>query len=115
MSRVGKVPIPIPKGTKVEIKDGIFVAEGPKGKVSQPLLQECPVTIEDGLVRHAGHGLGLVFPRVFFVVFSGAPPPSGAGEAGLQTGWAERAARFSGVVGRARSRSSKSSRFQTSM
>ena len=51
MSRVGNQPIPIPKGTKVEIKDGIFVAEGPKGKVTQKLLRECPVTIEDGVVR----------------------------------------------------------------
>lgn len=58
MSRVGKLPIPIPNGTKVEIKDGIFVAEGPKGKVSQLLMQECPVTIEDGVVRVECTGSG---------------------------------------------------------
>ncbi|MCP4654500.1 MAG: 50S ribosomal protein L6 [bacterium] len=56
MSRVGKLPIPVPKGTKVEIKDGIFVAEGPKGTVTQTLMRECPVTIEDGVVRVARTG-----------------------------------------------------------
>ncbi len=58
MSRVGKLPIPIPKGTKVEIKDGVFVAQGPKGKVSQALLRECPVVIEDGIVRVERTGSG---------------------------------------------------------
>jgi large subunit ribosomal protein L6 len=51
MSRVGKQPIPIPAGAKVEIRDGVFVAEGPNGKVTQDLLPECPVTIEGGEIR----------------------------------------------------------------
>lgn len=51
MSRIGKAPIPIPAGTKVEIADGAFVAKGPKGEVSQPLFPECPVEIADGEVR----------------------------------------------------------------
>ena len=50
MSRIGKQPIPVPKGTKVEIKDDLFVAAGPKGRVEQRLLRECPVTFEDGTV-----------------------------------------------------------------
>ena len=50
MSRIGKMPIPIPKGIKVEIKDDLFVAEGPKGKVTQKLFPECPVEVEDGVV-----------------------------------------------------------------
>ena len=37
MSRIGKMPIPVPNGTKVELQDGMFVAEGPRGKVAQPL------------------------------------------------------------------------------
>lgn len=51
MSRIGKQPIPIPKGTKVKIEDGLFVAEGPKGKVAEKLFPECPVEIEDGVIR----------------------------------------------------------------
>jgi large subunit ribosomal protein L6 len=50
MSRVGKQPIPIPQGVKVTIEDRVFVAEGPKGKVIQDLLEGIPVTIEDGVV-----------------------------------------------------------------
>jgi large subunit ribosomal protein L6 len=50
MSRIGKMPIPVPSGTKVQIQDGIFVAEGPRGKVTQPLFEGYPVKIEDGVV-----------------------------------------------------------------
>ncbi len=51
MSRVGKQPIPVPAGTKVEIRDDVFVAEGPKGRVTQALFAECPVEIEDGTIK----------------------------------------------------------------
>ncbi len=51
MSRVGKMPIPVPKGTTVEVKDGVFTAKGPKGEVSQTLLPGFPVAIEDGAVQ----------------------------------------------------------------
>jgi|SRR5947207_2704986 len=37
MSRIGKKPIPIPQGVKVQVSDGTIRAEGPKGKLSQPL------------------------------------------------------------------------------
>ena len=51
MSRVGRMPIPVPAGVKVSIADGVFVADGPKGKVSERLLDGIPVEIEDGVVR----------------------------------------------------------------
>ena len=51
MSRIGKLPIPVPKGAKIEIKDDSFTAEGPKGKVTEHILPECAVEVEDGLVR----------------------------------------------------------------
>jgi len=56
MSRVGKEPIDIPQGTKVTIADGVVTAEGPRGKVSQTLLPEVSVSIEDGVleVRRTG-------------------------------------------------------------
>ncbi len=50
MSRVGKRPIEVPNGTKVSIDSGIFTAEGPKGKVSERLLDGVPVTIDDGVI-----------------------------------------------------------------
>ncbi len=51
MSRIGKQPIPVPDGTKVAVEDGAFVAEGPKGRVSQSLFPGFPVEIEGGEVR----------------------------------------------------------------
>ena len=50
MSRIGLQPIPVPAGVKVRVEDDRFVAEGPKGKVTQPVFPECPVTIDNGTV-----------------------------------------------------------------
>ena len=47
MSRIGKMPIAVPKGTRVEMKDGQFIAEGPKGKVQLPLFEGFPVAVGD--------------------------------------------------------------------
>ncbi len=51
MSRIGKQPIPVPDGVKVSLDDGLFVAEGPKGKVSQKVGARMNVAIEDGEIR----------------------------------------------------------------
>ncbi len=56
MSRVGRMPITVPSGVKVSIADGVFVAEGPRGKVSERLLDGIPVEIEDGVVRVSRNG-----------------------------------------------------------
>jgi large subunit ribosomal protein L6 len=56
MSRIGKMPIAVPKGTRVELKEGLFIAEGPKGKVQQPLFDGFPVAIDDGVVTIARSG-----------------------------------------------------------
>ena len=37
MSRIGKKPIAIPKGVKVDVKPGTVEIQGPKGKLQQPL------------------------------------------------------------------------------
>jgi large subunit ribosomal protein L6 len=50
MSRIGKMPIAVPKGTRVEMKEGHFIAEGPKGKVEQALFAGFPVAVDDGVV-----------------------------------------------------------------
>lgn len=51
MSRIGKMPIEIPKGVKVQIQGDVLVAEGPKGKMEQTLFPSCPVTLEDGVLK----------------------------------------------------------------
>ena len=50
MSRVGRMPIVVPKGVKIEVRDGVFVAEGPKGKVSQFLLAGYSVNVAEAEV-----------------------------------------------------------------
>lgn len=50
MSRVGKQPVPIPDGVKIALEDGLFVAEGPKGRVEQSLLEGLQVEVEDGVL-----------------------------------------------------------------
>jgi large subunit ribosomal protein L6 len=50
MSRIGKMPIQVPNGTNVEIKDGMFTAQGPKGKVAQPLFDGFPIQVEGNTV-----------------------------------------------------------------
>ena len=56
MSRVGRMPIAVPAGVKVSISDGWFVADGPKGKVSERLIDGIPVEIEDGVVKVSRQG-----------------------------------------------------------
>lgn len=64
MSRVGKKPIPLPKGVKLTVGEQILV-EGPKGKQAVPLPAGITVTQKDGVIeflrdgnhRAALHGL----------------------------------------------------------
>jgi large subunit ribosomal protein L6 len=51
MSRIGRMPIPVPQGTKVQVQDGVFVAEGPKGRVEQTLFEGYPVEVKDGTIE----------------------------------------------------------------
>jgi len=56
MSRIGKMPIQVPAGTRVQIDDGVFTAEGPKGKVLQPVFPGYPVEVKDNTVTVARGG-----------------------------------------------------------
>lgn len=47
MSRIGRKVISVPSGVKVRIEDGVFTAEGPKGKVSQTLAAGIGVEAND--------------------------------------------------------------------
>lgn len=50
MSRIGKRPIPIPKGVTVTVDGGVVDVKGPKGQMRQPLPPGVTVAIEDGAV-----------------------------------------------------------------
>ena len=48
MSRIGKVPVAIPAGVTVEIKDGILTVTGKKGALSRPIPDKVTVEVRDG-------------------------------------------------------------------
>ena len=45
MSRIGRLPIDVPKTVKASIKDGVITVEGPKGKLSQSIMPAINVEI----------------------------------------------------------------------
>ncbi|MCD6404912.1 MAG: 50S ribosomal protein L6 [Planctomycetes bacterium] len=47
MSRVGKQPVKVPSGVKVRITTDLFRAEGPKGKIDQPVHPDIMVKHDD--------------------------------------------------------------------
>ncbi len=72
MSRIGKLPISIPAGVTVTLKENVVTVKGPKGELSQYVNPAINVAIEDGHVvlaenenamldnpkqKHAFHGL----------------------------------------------------------
>ena len=67
LSRIGRRPIPIPRGVEVEVQYGGVVVKGPNGTLTQTYHPEVKVTVEDGNVvverlserkfHHALHGL----------------------------------------------------------
>ncbi len=50
MSRVGKAPIRIAQGVKVEIKDSVLKVEGPKGKLSGTIPHSVSVKVDNGQI-----------------------------------------------------------------
>ncbi len=50
MSRIGRLPIDMPKTVKASIADGIITVEGPKGKLTQKICPAIKVEFEEGKV-----------------------------------------------------------------
>jgi len=50
VSRIGRLPVKIPKGVKVTVKDGQVLLESPKGKVVQDYAPEVSVKTEGDLL-----------------------------------------------------------------
>jgi large subunit ribosomal protein L6 len=49
MSRIGKLPLPLPQGVSVEVSNGNFVVvKGPKGTLGEQLDPDIAVAVEDG-------------------------------------------------------------------
>ena len=67
MSRIGKLPIPLPKGVKLDVGDGQVTVTGPKGVVVCPVQEGITCTVEgdtatierrdDSRQQRAFHGL----------------------------------------------------------
>lgn len=50
MSRIGKLPIAVPKNVKISVADGIVSVEGPKGKLEQEIRPEVELSITEAEV-----------------------------------------------------------------
>src|SRR3989440_5213217 len=48
MSRIGRKPIPLPKGVTVKIEGNVVAVQGPKGKLDTPLPRGIRVEQQDG-------------------------------------------------------------------
>ncbi len=48
MSRIGKKPIPVPQGVKVNIQGNVVAVQGPKGKLEVPLPPGITMAQQDG-------------------------------------------------------------------
>ena len=51
MSRIGKLPIAIPAGVTVDIKDGVITVKGKLGELSQKIGDGAIVEVEDGQIH----------------------------------------------------------------
>ncbi|HOK69991.1 MAG TPA: 50S ribosomal protein L6 [Bacillota bacterium] len=51
MSRIGKKPVPVPKGVEVELDGSIITVKGPKGALSQEIPARISVEVADGEIR----------------------------------------------------------------
>lgn len=50
MSRIGKLPIQIPAGVTVTIKDDVVTVKGPKGELTQTINPDIKLSVEDGVL-----------------------------------------------------------------
>ncbi len=51
MSRIGKMPVELPKGVEARVDGGTLHVKGPKGELSLGVNPEMSVAVEDGEVR----------------------------------------------------------------
>ena len=51
MSRVGKMPIPLPEGVKVDIQGSEVTVTGPRGTISRDFHPDIEIVLEDGVLE----------------------------------------------------------------
>lgn len=51
MSRIGKMPITLPKAVEVEVAGGVVRVKGPKGELSREVPRQMNIVREDGTLR----------------------------------------------------------------
>ena len=50
MSRIGKKPVPLPKGVTAQVTDGTVSVKGPKGELKLKLVPEVEGAVADGSI-----------------------------------------------------------------
>ncbi len=50
MSRIGKLPIELPKGVSVTLIDSILTVKGPKGELARTIMQEVELNVTDAKI-----------------------------------------------------------------
>ena len=50
MSRIGKVPVPLPNGVSASIEGAVLSVKGPKGTLTMPMMDDISYGIEDGRI-----------------------------------------------------------------
>ena len=53
MSRIGKMPIPVPSGVEVSVADSAITVKGPKGSLSKDIHPDMIVRLEDSTITVA--------------------------------------------------------------
>jgi len=67
MSRIGKLPIEVPKGVTITLADTVVTVKGPKGQLSRQIMPAVSIVIkdssvaverpDDSIASRAAHGL----------------------------------------------------------
>jgi len=50
MSRIGKVPVPLPGGVSANVNEGLLSVKGPKGTLTLPMSDDISYDIQDGQI-----------------------------------------------------------------
>ncbi|MCQ2215102.1 MAG: 50S ribosomal protein L6 [Bacteroidales bacterium] len=51
MSRIGKMPVAIPAGVSIDVKDNVITVKGPKGELKQAINPAIKVTVENNEIK----------------------------------------------------------------
>lgn len=51
MSRIGKLPVPVPAGVTISTDDGLITVKGPKGEISKKMPPRVTIEVNDGVAQ----------------------------------------------------------------